>query len=278
MNRFGENLGFSSIYVFLIILLFAASSLAQSLPENASPNAFGSDWQCNRGYYKTGQKCLKIQIPENASLNFFGNDWQCNRGYYKAEQKCLEVQIPENASLNFFGNNWQCNRGYKKSNNSCVPMSQRELQRQKELMQALLAASQRRKDQGVSGDDCDREYKTNAEVCVKLTRGELDCNESYNGDHYRACDATINYNIETDYQGGSYIDADVECRVEIEYRGRGIYSTRSDSGTRDESHSLYAYDSDRERMVFNFTFGHYEEITSVKIASANCSIDSLNLY
>ena len=278
MKRFGENLGLSSICVFLMILLFAASSLAQSLPENASPNVFGSGWQCNRGYYKAGHKCLKVQIPENASLDFLGNGWQCNRGYYKARHKCLEVQVPENASLDFLGNGWQCNRGYKRSNNSCVPMSQRELQRQEELEQTFLAELQRRKYQGVSGDGCDREYKTNAEVCVELTRGELDCNESYNGDYYRDCDATINYNIETDYQGGSYIDADVECRVEIEYRGRGIYSTRSDSGTHDESHSLYAYDRDRERIVFNFSFGHYEEIISVKIASASCSIDSLSLH
>ena len=137
---------------------------------------------------------------------------------------------------------------------------------------------QRRKAQGVSGDDCETEYKTNAEVCVKITGGDLDCNESYSGNYYRDCDVTLSYDIQTDYQGGAYLDVEVECRVEIEYKGRQIYSTQSDSSNQDESHSLYAHGSDSETMSFNFSFNSYKEITSVKISSAKCEIESVNMY
>ena len=157
-------------------------------------------------------------------------------------------------------------------------MSAKELQQQRELEQAVIAEMQRRRTEGVSGDDCEREYKTNAEVCVKTTRGELECNESYSDNYYRDCDVTVGYDIQTDYQGGAHIEAEVECEVEIEYKGRQTYSALSDSDSRDESHSLYAYGSDSETMGFNFSFSSYQEITSVQISNASCEIDSLDLY
>ena len=267
------------IYILIIVLLFFSSpSVSQSLPRNASPKTFGGGWECNRGYYRAGQGCVKVQIPKNASLDFLGHDWECNRGYYRVGQGCVRVQIPENAKLDFLGHGWECNRGYKKSNNSCVPMSGKELQQQREIEQALVAEMERRRLQGVSGDDCEREYKTNAEVCVKITRSGLDCNEGYGDDYYEDCDVMVGYRLQTDYQGGTYIGAEVECEVEIEYKGRQTYLTLSDSDSRDESHSLYAYGSDSETVDFNFSFSSYQEITSVQISNASCEIDSLDLY
>jgi hypothetical protein len=157
-------------------------------------------------------------------------------------------------------------------------MTQQELLKQIELEEAVMVEMKRRKAQGVSGDDCDTEYKTNAEVCVEITSGELDCNESYAENYYRDCDATLKYEVSTDYSGGAYLDVDVECSIEIEYEGRETYSTRSDSASQDESHSLYAHGSDNETLNFNFSFSSYNEITSVKISSAQCDIDSVYLY
>ena len=340
MNRLVRGVAFSSIYLFMVISLFSSFSIAQFLPANASPSVFGEGWVCNKGYYKAGGECLKVQVPQNASLDYYGHGWVCNKGYYKAGGECLKVQVPQNASLDYYGHGWVCNKGYykaggeclkvqvpqnasldyyghgwvcnkgyykaggeclkvqvpqnasldyyghgwvcnkgyKEANNSCVPMSQSELQQQKELDQALLTELQRLKDQIVSGDDCDREYKTNAEVCVELTRTDLDCNESFTGNYYRYCDVTIRYNIKTDYQGNSSIAADVECEVEIDYEGKDFYSTRSDSDDSNETHNLYAYDSDSDAMAFNFSFGYHEEVTRVNVASARCSIDNLYLY
>ena len=247
------------------------------LPKNAELDYTGSRWKCIRGYYKFGNGCVDVSIPNNAELDYTGSRWKCSRGYYKSGNQCRPVSIPQNAELDYTGSRWKCQRGYKKSNNSCIQMTQAELKKQKELEQAILAEMKRRKLQGVSGDDCETEYKTNAEVCVNITGGDLDCNKSYAGKYYRDCNVTLSYDVETDYPGGSYLDVEVECKVEIEYKGRQTYSTDSDSSTEDDSHSLSAHGSDSETMSFNFSFSSYRKITRVKISSAECEIQSVDL-
>lgn len=215
-----------------------------------------------------------IYVPPNAYKS--GNAWYCNSGYKRSGNECLKLNVPENAYVS--GNAWYCNKGYKKSINVCIPMTEKELLKQRELEQAILNKMQRRKLQGVSGDDCETEYKTNAEVCVEITGGDLDCNENYAGDYYRDCDVALSYEVQTDYQGGAYLDVEVECTVEIEYKGRQTYTTQSDSSYEDESHSLYAYGSESDTMNFNFSFSSYQEITNVKISSAECEIESVDMY
>uniref|UniRef100_UPI003564B8A6 hypothetical protein n=1 Tax=Sulfurovum sp. TaxID=1969726 RepID=UPI003564B8A6 len=207
-----------------------------------------------------------------------GNSWECKKGYRRSGNQCLAVQIPKNAQLSYLGNSWECKKGYRRSGNLCIPMSQTELKKQRELEQAILMEIERRKNQGVSGHDCETEYRTNAEVCVEITGGDLDCSESYGMGYYRDCDVELSYDVDTDYQGGSYLDVEVECTIEIEYKGRQIYSTQSDSNFEDKSHSLYAHESDSNTMNFNFSFSSYKEITSVKISSAECEIKSIDLY
>jgi len=248
------------------------------VPENARIDIYGSDWSCNRGFYKSGQKCVKVVVPENAGIDVYGSGWVCNRGYYKSGQKCVKVIVPENAGIDVYGSGWVCNKGYKKSNNKCIPVTKAELQKQKELEQAVIEKMRKRRLQGVSGDDCKTEYKTNAEVCVDITGGDLDCNKSFSGDYYRDCDVVLNYDVKTNYSGGSYLDVEVECNVEIQYKGRETYSTQSDSSSKDESHNLYAHGNESETMRFNFSFSSYKEITSVKISSAKCEIESVNLW
>ncbi len=111
-------------YLAVLLLMIPSLLLAGDMPKNAHPNIFGTGWDCDRGYYKSGQQCIKVIVPENASIDIYGSGWACNKGY-------------------------------KKSNNSCIPMTREELQKQKELEQAILIEMQRRRLQGVSGDDCD---------------------------------------------------------------------------------------------------------------------------
>ena len=157
-------------------------------------------------------------------------------------------------------------------------MTPQEIQKQKEVEKAIRNEMERRILQGVSGDDCETEYKTGAEVCVEITGVDIDCNESYTGDYYQDCDLSLNYEVQTDYKGGSYIEVEVEGTVEIEYKGRQTYTTQSDSSYEDESHSLYAHGSENETMSFNFSFSSFEEVTNVKIGSAECEIESVDLY
>lgn len=157
-------------------------------------------------------------------------------------------------------------------------MTKDDSRKQKEIEQYILKEIQRRKRQGVSGDDCETEYKTNAEVCVEITSVNLDCSESFLGNYYSDCVATIYYDVKTDYRGSSFIDLEIEGRVEIEYEGRDTYFSHSDSSYKYESHNLYSYENDSESMSFDFLFSSLDEITSVKVSSAECEIISIELY
>ena len=265
-------------FIILVMLLVSSAVYAVEIPENGKLNYLGNGWECKKGFYKSGGQCHTVKIPQNANLNYLGNGWECIKGFYKSGGQCHTVKIPQNAKLNYLGNGWECRQGYKKSSSSCIAMTAAEIQRQKERAAAIALELQKRRAQGVSGDDCETEYKTNAEVCVEITGGDIDCNENYSGNYYNDCDVSLSYDVNTDYGGGAYLDVEVECTVEVEYKGRNTYSTQSDSSRDDESHSLYAHGSDSETLNFNFSFSSYQEIISAKISGAECEIDSVDMY
>lgn len=92
----------------LLLLIVTSMSYANDLPPNSHPNISGTGWDCDRGYYKSGQKCVKVVVPENANIDIYGSGWTCNNGF-------------------------------KKSGSSCVPMTQQEIEKQKELERAIAA-------------------------------------------------------------------------------------------------------------------------------------------
>lgn len=285
----------------LLSLFLSCFALGNGIPENAHKNSYNSGWSCDNGYYKSGNQCLKIirpgtelgckrgfyrsgneckkvVLPENSTLNLNGNGWVCERGYLRSGNNCVEIQIPKNGRLNFYGTGWDCISGYKKSGSQCIKMTSAEVQKQEDLQQKIMKELQKRKSQGGSGDYCVNEYKTNAEICIEVTSGDLDCNEDFFDNYYSDCDATINYVISTDYSGGAYIDADIECTVEIEYTGRGFYFSGTDSDSDYESHSLFAHSYESHSFDFNFSFSPFDEVTSVKISSGECTISDVNLW
>jgi hypothetical protein len=197
-------------------------------PENAKLNYLKNGWECIRGYYKSGTSCTEVILPDNAALNYLGNGWECNRGYYRSNRSCQRVRIPSNAKLNYFGNAWECNDGFKKSAQTCSQMTPTELRRRDEQISAARVASQRRRAAVLSGDSCEVEYKTNANVCVAVSNSNIDCNEAFGDSYFRDCEVSIEYELATDYSGGSYLEVEVECEVEIEYKGRDSNIARSD--------------------------------------------------
>lgn len=126
--------------------------------------------------------------------------------------------------------------------------------------------------------DCETEDKTGAEVCVDVAGASLDCDKGILGDSYSGCDVTIRYDLSTDYGGNASLDVDVECEAEIKYTGSGLVLPGDDSTTQNESHTLYAHDSDTGSMSLNFSFAPLSEVTRVKIDSASCRIDSVDLW
>ena len=295
--------------LLLSLLLPIALAQALDLPKNAHKNIYGSGWVCKKGFYRSGNKCEPVKIPKHGKLNYLGNGWECQRGFKRSGNKCEPVKIPKHGKLNYLGNGWECQRGYKRSGNKClllkipkhgkltylgndwecqksfkrivnecVPMTQKELAQQRKIQQEIAKKIQQRRLKRVSGDHCETEYRTNAEVCVKVMDASLDCNKSMLGEYYNDCDVSLDYIIETDYRGGSYLDVNVSCNVDIEYKGRKTYISQTDSSSEEESHSIYAYGSDSNTLDFNYGFSSFDEVLNVKVTSYSCEIQSVDLW
>ena len=157
-------------------------------------------------------------------------------------------------------------------------MTAQELDQKKKRDAAIRSEIARRKAQGASGSHCESEYKTNANVCVDITDGEINCNKDFSGSYYTDCEVELEYEVRTDYSGRAYLDVAVECEVEIEYKSRSSYVPQSDSDREDESHDLFAHDSESNTLEFDFSFSSFQEITSVKISDASCEVTRVDLY
>jgi len=82
--------------IFLPLLLFSSCALyASDMPPDSHPNIFGTGWTCNRGYYKSGQRCEKVIVPENAHVDLHGNGSTCNDGFKKASSACVAMTQQE---------------------------------------------------------------------------------------------------------------------------------------------------------------------------------------
>jgi hypothetical protein len=253
------------------------SCAAVVIPEHAALDYLGHKWECNRGYYQTDKSCSAVTIPKNAALDYLGHAWQCDRGYVQSGDSCLKLDLPAHASLDYLGHNWTCDRGFKRDGSDCVPMTAQEVQRQTEQAAAIAREIQRRRSAVASGDNCETEDKTGANVCVTVTDATLDCHKAFDESRYTDCDADVSYSLKTDYRGNSSLDTDVDCSVEISYSGRNTVITKTDSDSDTNSHTLEAHDETSESANMNFSFSSFDEVTRVKISSVECRIQSVDL-
>jgi hypothetical protein len=88
-----------------------------------------------------------------------------------------------------------------------------------------------------------------------------------------ACSSVI-----SPYDGDGYLDVEVECNVDIRYKGREFFSWSHDSDYDDENHSLYSSGSESADITFYFRFSSYKEVIRVKVDSATCEIESVSHY
>lgn len=96
-----------------------------SYPENAEPNWLG-EWDCNQGYRKDNDRCVKEDLPNNAKWVSRGSDFYCEPTFRKDEvnRVCVKIDLPQNAeydSASYGG--WRCKQGFIKNlgSNSCDP-------------------------------------------------------------------------------------------------------------------------------------------------------------
>ena len=251
------------------------------VPQNAELDFTGQRWTCKRGF-KPGESstaCEAVAIPEYGQLDYSGRDWVCKSGYKREGAfKCALILIPENAKLNIFGTDWECKEGFSKKDASCLEMTPEEKAQQQVLIATAKRAFEERHKAVAARQLCETEYKTGAKVCIAISGGDFDCQKDYSGDHFKGCEAEISYDLNTDYGGGAYLDVDVSCEVEIEYKGRNAYVSKTDSDNYSDSHSLYAHDSEASSLTFDFPFSTFDEVVQAKVADVRCEIESVNLW
>ena len=185
-----------------------------------------------------------------------------------------EVIAPENAYVS--GANWYCNKGFKKINNSCEVMTTQELREQEARQAAMLEEYRIRQLMGVTGDDCETEWDSGAKVCVEVDDVTLDCSKNYDG-YFRDCDVEISYDVRTDYKGDNFLDVNVECEANINYK-KGTGFSGYDSDSDDESHNLYANGRGNDTIRISFYFSSYNEVFGVEVDDYECEIDSVYLW
>jgi hypothetical protein len=169
-------------FLILVILSISSALHAVEIPENAKLNYSGNDWECHKGFYKSGSQCHSVEIPENAKLNYSGNDWECHKGFYKSGGQCHSVEIPENAKLNYSGNDWECQKRFIKTATSCVVMTASEIKEQIELERAVAARmlQQSAECSNAIESQIDGEFSGwEGETLFKLTNGQIWQQSSY---------------------------------------------------------------------------------------------------
>ncbi len=182
--------------------------------------------------------------------------------------------------LNFEGNDKISRFNLRYKNNKIKGISkdfENNYYLQTVALQLSKKSAQNRIGLGVTGYECDTEYKTNAEVCVSVMNSNLECTKNYEGTSYTNCIVSVTYQITTDYSGGSYLEVDVGCQVDIKYEERNSYISNTESNNKNESHTLFAYDSYINTMIFNFNFLYYKEVTKVRVSNVSCEIEDIYL-
>jgi hypothetical protein len=100
------------------------SCVAVDVPANGYLSASGGDWECERGYRKADRRCEAIRVPANAYADdsTFGRGWRCDRGYREAGDACMRVAVPVNAygTDSSFGRGWECSRGFRVDGDACA--------------------------------------------------------------------------------------------------------------------------------------------------------------
>ncbi len=159
-----------------------------------------------------------------------------------------------------------------------MPMNEKEIENQKKLESEILKRVKNGVDNSLGSRCSEIEYKTGAEVTMKISDVSLDCQKGFGDDFYTGCQVEVEYVVETNYKGNSFIEASVECEVEIEYKKRDGYGNSHDSDSESSSITLFSNASERGSMNFDFSFSSYDEVIKVRVVECSCRITDLFLY
>ena len=145
---------------------------SDDMPENASPNRYGSGWTCDRGYRKVDGICNVVKVPANAypTDTSYGRGWRCSWGYRESGESCLAVKPPANAHLSSpHGDTWKCDRGFRKSDAKCVAIN---VPNNGYLSNAAFGAGPRFHDHKVTGEIIEEKWESGESAANQIRQAE----------------------------------------------------------------------------------------------------------
>ena len=175
-------------FLFTCLLLCLPRVALADMPEHAQSNMFGRGWDCEEGYVRKANACVRLELPPHAQVNLLQDDWECRKGYVKDADSCRPMPVPLNAIADSFGNGWRCARGYFQHEDQC---------------DRLKVPSHAQLDPSGNDWECVRGYKKNADVCVEMdpeerAREERHYRELYAGppadDNFKTAPCRAGYN------------------------------------------------------------------------------------
>ncbi len=85
------------------------------IPDNAHLTYLGNDWQCNKGFVKNREKnsCESIFVPQYSQATLEGFD--CDPGYDKQGDQCVKVDPIEQGKFYEQGSQFYCETGYRRN-------------------------------------------------------------------------------------------------------------------------------------------------------------------
>ncbi len=86
------------ILISVIFFNFAGVKAAAEELQTETPRIQENNKQdCEEGYYRLDDKCVKLIVPENAYVS--GNEWRCKPGYKRQDDKCVQLKPEDLAPL-----------------------------------------------------------------------------------------------------------------------------------------------------------------------------------
>ncbi|MBT5749503.1 MAG: hypothetical protein HOI39_00085, partial [Flavobacteriales bacterium] len=154
----------------------SSSNSSSGIPPNAHALS-GSGWECNSGYARNGNICVKYnsvsssnsssaskKIPANAYKS--GNSWKCNSGYYRHKTVDYCYRLPSNAyALSSKG--WACNSSYTKSDNNCIKYKANNTTNSSSAKKVIVPANAYATGFGNQGWKCNSGFTQSGNKCLR---------------------------------------------------------------------------------------------------------------
>jgi len=127
------------------------------------------------------------------------------------------------------------------------------------------------------GGSCTEAGAAGGKVCVTVADVSLKCQQQPHSSLYISCVVDIDYDLTTDHRDNQEMDVGIECSANIAFLRQEQNAWMPDISSYDKHYGLPVQGSGADDMSIGFSFSPHYKITQVRVVSAACTVDSINL-